>query len=65
MMKPHDQHKYGDGISKNDTQHSFKDKACCKGSPGFRTDYEDTMEPHRGARTYPSVIVVNGKTNRG
>lgn len=65
MMKPHDHHKYGEGVSKYDTKHSFDDSQCCKGSPGFRTDYEDTMQPHRGSRTYPSVMIINGRTNRG
>ena len=60
-MKKGDERKYGDGVSKNETPTTFDDKECCKGSPGFRTDYSETMEPCRGARTYPSVRIVMGK----
>jgi hypothetical protein len=59
-MKKGDQRKYGDGISKNSTPDNFADSECCKGSPGFRTDYSETMEPSRGPRTYPSVKIIEG-----
>ncbi len=60
-MKKGDEKKYGDGVSKYETPKEFSDKECCKGSPGFRTDYADSMEPCRGPRTYPSVTIINGK----
>ena len=62
-MKKGDQRKYGEGTSKNATLMTFEDKACCKGSPRFRTDYADTMEPSRGPRTYPSVKIIEGRIN--
>ena len=61
-MKKGDQYKYGEGVSKNATPETFDDRECCKGFPGFRTDYSETMEPHRGSRTYPSVNLVFGRT---
>ena len=63
-MKRGDQKKYGDGISKNATPETFQDSECCKGSPSFRTDYSQTMEPSRGPRTYPSVQIIMGKKNK-
>lgn len=60
-MKKGDERKYGDGVSKNETPITFRDEECCKGSPGFRTDYSETMEPSRGPRTYPSVTIISGK----
>ncbi len=60
-MKKGDHHKYGDGISKNANPSTFDDSACCKGSPGYRTDFSETMQPQRGERTYPSVQVILGK----
>jgi hypothetical protein len=60
MMKKGDQRKYGDGISNNPTPDRYSDEECCKGSPGFRTDYSDSMEPSRGPRTYPSVKIIEG-----
>lgn len=60
-MKQGDIRKYGEGISKNATKDGFEDGECCKGSPGFRTDYSDSMEPSRGPRTYPSVKIIMGK----
>ena len=61
MLKKGDHHKYGDGLSTTSTPESFEDKTCCKGSPGFRTDYSETMEPLRGPRTYDSVQLVIGR----
>ena len=60
-MKRGDEKKYGDGISTTETPVNQSDKECCKGSPDFRTDYSETMEPSRGARTYPSVQIIQGK----
>lgn len=62
-MKKGDERKYGDGVSTRETPENFEDKECCKGSPGFRTDYSQTMEPSRGPRTYPSVRIIEGPTN--
>ena len=62
-MKKGDEKKYGEGPSKRETPETFSDSECCKGSPGFRTDYSDTMEPSRGSRTYPSVQIINGPAN--
>ena len=63
-MKKGDVRKYGDGISTNITPDRFEDKECCKGTPGFRTDYAQTMEPSRGPRTYPSVKIIQGRTQK-
>ncbi len=60
-MKKHDHHKYGEGVPTKDTPEGFDDKSCCKGAPGYRTDYSETMQPHRGPRTYPSVRIIMGK----
>jgi len=62
--KKADHHKYGDGFSTQATPDSFSDQECCKGTPGFRTDYSMTMQPIRGPRTYPSVVVIMGQTNK-
>lgn len=62
-MKKGDERKYGEGISTQELPDRFEDKECCKGSPGFRTDYSQTMEPYRGPRTYPSVTIIEGPTN--
>ncbi len=60
-MKKGDEYKYGDTPSTSVTPEKFSDSECCKGTPGFRTDYSETMEPSRGDRTYPSVHIVMGK----
>ncbi len=62
--KKADHHKYGDGYSTRATPASFSDADCCKGSPGYRTDYSMTMQPIRGPRTYPSVVVITSATNQ-
>lgn len=62
-MRIPDVYKYGEGVPEKASKERSSDE-CCKGSPGFRTDYSQTMEPSRGPRTYPSVELIIGPTNR-
>lgn len=59
-MKLSDVYKYGEGVPEKQSKDQISKEECCKGSPGFRTDYNQTMEPSRGPRTYPSVRIIEG-----
>ena len=60
-MAIRDANQYGEGVPEKPSKERTSKEECCKGSPGFRTDYSETMEPCRGPRTYPSVKIIMGK----
>jgi len=57
-MYDKDTWKYGEGVP---TKGTSKEKEYVGEPEGFRTDFSDTMEPYRGARTYPSVEIFRGR----
>lgn len=57
-MELPDVYKYGEGVPQKPSKERSSKEECCKGTPGFRTDFSQTMEPLRGPRTYPSVRIV-------